>query len=1190
MKWTAIVLYCILISSYATKIYYVMPNDSTNTSCPSQPCDTFSHYLQQNDNSMPTISNVEYRFLPGEHNVTKMVVRHAHNISLLGMVEDLSPVVIKLSTYFAIFDDCTNVSIAKLVLEYSDPTERNDHEPIIYIVSCVFCIIEHVTLNHLMLYIENMMGKSYLDHITINIDYKVAYKFSIQHGILIIYTDDLQMPSITNNQDIILVMNSLIIRGINCEYYQKILHSAVNVIAMHIGILSKFGVTVIVQNSIIINVQSSIRPILSTELHSPIHKFSHLFFERFTFKNNKFSHDFTINKAAVDIKFTDINTSISFIECYFLSNLPFTPVNGFEVANTILLYAVVKKKYLPRPYVHGLPSIMTIKNSKLEGNGGVQLSIRSAGDHKALLYFCENVSILYNNATTFAGIPELNSLMYIEDVDVIFNGTVIISKNTAYSASIIAFQSSRISFYSRVEFSLNNCTEIISLQNQYPYIIVAEHANITFVQNVFEQTISVQDNEDDAINPLCLFQYMSAENTNNVSPSHFCIIFINNRHMSNAPDSIGNFFLNYYTSHCRWLPFAAFHVYHPKEINQQIIKIYDQGLKLHSHTTICYCSQFSEHNCTHDTLGPIHPGQRLQVGLSVPYNNETSIVYAETHSASLPNSACKIAHQSELVNTLTKQCKVVNFTIVSTINEECELFLTAQPDLNKRYDVFHINLLPCPVGFVLINGICECDPILNNNHLSIKMCHIDDSTIQRPANRWIKSDTISNDIMTTYFISICPMDYCLPHSSHLNLATPDLQCQFNRSGILCSQCQHGLSMVFGSSRCMKCTNVHILITLIVIVAGIVLVVLLYLLNLTVTNGTINGIIFYANIVSINDPVFLVNDTVFMPLKVFISFTNLDLGIETCYYNGMDSYAKVWLQLFFPLYLILIATFIIIASRYSSRILRWTYTRSLPVLATLFLLSYTGILRAVSTVLFSYSTITELPSGHQQVAWSVDASVPLFGAKFTILFITCSLLFLVLIPFNIILLFTRYLLRFKTVYRFVPLLDAFQGSYKIKHHYWSAIYIIVRNVLFAVTALSQQITIIITTFGLLILTVFHGYIHPNKNKSINIQELILLVNLTILYTTAAALYNTSIVITVNVMIGCALLQFSVIVLYHFVTFALHWNIIDIFQMVKGKLMNKFYTTTSHENTVLFNIPERTFNYNEYREGLTSDDFI
>ena len=252
------------------------------------------------------------------------------------------------------------------------------------------------------------------------------------------------------------------------------------------------------------------------------------------------------------------------------------------------------------------------------------------------------------------------------------------------------------------------------------------------------------------------------------------------------------------------------------------------------------------------------------------------------------------------------------------------------------------------------------------------------------------------------------MDYCLPYSSNVNLLYPDLQCQFNRTGILCSQCQRHLSMVFGSSRCMKCTNVHILIAIVVIVAGIVLVVLLYLLNFTVTNGTINGIIFYANIISINDSVFLVNDNVFKPLRVFISFVNLDLGIETCFYNGMDTYAKMWLQLFFPFYLVIIAASIIIGSRYSSRILRLTYTRSLPVLATLFLLSYTGVLRTVLTVLFSYSTITHLPSGHQQIVWSIDASVPLFGLKFTILFITCLVLFLLLIPFNIILLFTRCL--------------------------------------------------------------------------------------------------------------------------------------------------------------------------------------
>ena len=57
-----------------------------------------------------------------------------------------------------------------------------------------------------------------------------------------------------------------------------------------------------------------------------------------------------------------------------------------------------------------------------------------------------------------------------------------------------------------------------------------------------------------------------------------------------------------------------------------------------------------------------------------------------------------------------------------------------------------------------------------------------------------------------------------------------------------------------------CTNVHILITIIVMVAGIILVASIHFLNLAVTNETINGIIFYANVVSINDSIFLVNDT------------------------------------------------------------------------------------------------------------------------------------------------------------------------------------------------------------------------------------------------------------------------------------------------------------------------------------------
>ena len=131
-------------------------------------------------------------------------------------------------------------------------------------------------------------------------------------------------------------------------------------------------------------------------------------------------------------------------------------------------------------------------------------------------------------------------------------------------------------------------------------------------------------------------------------------------------------------------------------------------------------------------------------------------------------------------------------------------------------------------------------------------------------------------------------------------------------------------------------------------------------------------------------------------------------------------------------------------------------------------SYTGVLRTVLTFLFSYSTITHLPSGHQQIVWSIDASVPLFGLKFTILFITCLVLCLILIPFNLILLFTRTLLRFRIINHFKPILDAFQGSYKDKYYYWIAVHIVLRSLLFALYGFESNIRLILTTIILVLL--------------------------------------------------------------------------------------------------------------------------
>ena len=90
--------------------------------------------------------------------------------------------------------------------------------------------------------------------------------------------------------------------------------------------------------------------------------------------------------------------------------------------------------------------------------------------------------------------------------------------------------------------------------------------------------------------------------------------------------------------------------------------------------------------------------------------------------------------------------------------------------------------------------------------------------------------------------------------------------------------------MLGSNKCTDCTNTFLALLLPYRVAGIVLIALLVTVNLTDSSGRINGVLFYVNIVKLNERAFFPNGGVPM-LKQFISWLNLDLGIETCFYNG-----------------------------------------------------------------------------------------------------------------------------------------------------------------------------------------------------------------------------------------------------------------------------------------------------------------
>jgi len=369
----------------------------------------------------------------------------------------------------------------------------------------------------------------------------------------------------------------------------------------------------------------------------------------------------------------------------------------------------------------------------------------------------------------------------------------------------------------------------------------------------------------------CYFQYLPDVTTNKESYENYSIIFDNN-----FGHSAKIAYKNLPLTHCSWLPQSAFNTKMPLEINKKIIKYINKTGTfdmLPQHTrqkTLCYCDTNNNSDCNKDLLDPIYPGQTMMLRIYtnvIDFNSFDTIVTFGNNITSLPSTACAITNSSEMVQIgKTQLCTTLKYTIAFPTENWCELFMKGSRDGTDCYkaDIYYIKAKPCPTGFIKVDGICQCYQFLKQFSIS---CNINDQTICRPANLWISP--ILNNKSYSFELSLhCPFYYCLPHSSHINFSTPNSQCQFNRSGKLCGHCQYGHSTVFGSSHCQQCSNIYLFLIVPIAIAGLVFVLLLFILNLTVTDGTINAFILYVNIICINASVFFPQISKFTPTYFF----------------------------------------------------------------------------------------------------------------------------------------------------------------------------------------------------------------------------------------------------------------------------------------------------------------------------------
>ena len=419
----------------------------------------------------------------------------------------------------------------------------------------------------------------------------------------------------------------------------------------------------------------------------------------------------------------------------------------------------------------------------------------------------------------------------------------------------------------------------------------------------------------------------------------------------------------------------------------------------------------------------------------------------------------------------------------------------------------NLYLLECPTGYYFNHTSmgCECNPKLCNSQITEKVFNGTAIIYNIKGNIWINAYNNGNlsGIIMHYN---CPFDYCKITTEGLELTTPDSQCAMSHAGILCGKCAPGFSLAFGSNKCLYCSNNnHLVLLIFFAAAGFLLVFFIKILNMTVSQGTINGLIFYANIMWAYQSIFFShNDNTDIGklwfLKTFIAWLNLDFGIKICFAQGLTAYTKIWLQFVFPFYVWSIAGGMILLARCSEKITRLLGNNSVQVLATLFLLSYAKLLRSIITALmpatlFVFANNGEPVANQTQVVWGFDGNLP-YGRVPHIFLLIFALLILILfwLPYTFVFLLIQPLRSgsehwcLRWVNKWKPLFDAYTGPMKHTNQFWIGLLLLARFVLLLTYSLTYSsspstsvLALIMTIILLLTVLSYTGQVHDDPTK-------------------------------------------------------------------------------------------------------------
>ena len=1032
---------------------YVKPTEYTT--CPGEPCHTLDEYAQ--NASQYFISDTSVEFLPGTHSLSQPLnISGVNNLSWVARNAARNETIIRLFEPLQ-FTNVSNLTLldSTLVFGYNNRTFLGFESVLHLKVSCVIFQSVNCKITGPGIIVRNVFGSSTFERVDfLSLPKHPTYILQVQY--------DTHEPHTHTQTSSLTIRDSSFHRGVQFLFSHS--SNYIDVIFENLTFSHTLNGALDIQGSTCTPALYTVllqRVSLANNLDSDLYLITLSSAQNLMFIDCDFSEN---SLSAHDVVYVDMSHNVTFINCNFSRN---SDTHG--IVN-----------------LHYSHSVTFINCSVYENK------VKSATD-LGIVFLDYSCNVTFDNCSFCSN---KNSPIWAYNSNFTLSGTVLFSDNTAYEGGALALYGES-------------------------YVYIAYNTDVSFLNNTAE-------NVGGAVfvrNPLpyvthsCFLQFLAINTSSQCSGCNCSLPQSNLNFINNTAKEGGNAIYGASVFNC-WLEDLHCNrfellIHNSSHLHFEPSLQSDTSMISSDPTRVCLCESGKPNCALVFNSGPNYthyPGEEFFITAAV-VGDMFGTVAGSAYAQILPPSNATLGnHPQQLQLTNSHKCTQLKYSLLSepglvvmaiTANN---IPVQSYPSNSKIQKLNHygdityeflttpvyikITLLSCPIGFTVSNSShpqCVCDHLLHGLDIT---CNITNQIIHRRGAVWVSSEDNGTKVMVS---NHCPYGYCKTGDVNVSLEHPDTQCDLRHSGILCGGCQPGLSLALGSSQCLDCSdNYHLALLIPFALAGLALVFFIKVLNLTVAKGTINGLIFYANIVQANQAVFFPPGPAvgLYPIKVFIAWLNLDLGITTCFFDGLDGYWKTWLQFVFPLYLWAITALIIYLSHKFQSVAKILGDNSVPVLATLIFLSYTKLLRSVITVL-SLSFL-EVSDNSTMVVWSFDGNIEyLSGKHIPLLVVALAVLLFLWLPYTVLLLFEQCIQKIgnywvrKWMLRIKPFLDAYFGPFRGEQRYWVGVLLLARVVLLLVFGLnstndpSVNLLAVITVAVLLLI-----HLPNNTHKTVN----------------------------------------------------------------------------------------------------------